>query len=43
HALLEAVEAELRAAMLLTGSRDLQALRAAPRVLRGELRDWLDR
>ncbi len=43
HALLERVEAELRAAMLLTGSRDLSALREAPRVLRGELRDWLDR
>lgn len=43
HAFLASVEAELRAAMLLTGSRDLPALRAAPRVVRGELRDWLDR
>lgn len=43
HALLARVEAELRAAMLLTGSRDLAALRGAPRVVRGELRDWLER
>jgi isopentenyl-diphosphate delta-isomerase len=38
---LEAVEAELRAAMLLTGSRDLAALRKAPRVLVGELAEWI--
>ncbi len=35
------VEAELRAALLLTGSPDLSALRQAPRVLVGELKDWL--
>jgi len=32
---------ELRAVMLLTGSRDLAALRHAPRVYLGELREWL--
>jgi isopentenyl-diphosphate Delta-isomerase len=40
-ALLQAVEDELRAAMLLTGSRDLAALRKAPRVLVGELPAWI--
>ena len=40
--LLAGVEAELRAAMLLTASRDLSALRRAPRVLTGELLLWLD-
>lgn len=33
--------AELRAVMLLTGSRDLGALRRAPRLITGELREWL--
>lgn len=37
----ERVEAELRAAMLLTGSRNLAALRRAPRLLSGELAEWL--
>ncbi|HEY0469468.1 MAG TPA: type 2 isopentenyl-diphosphate Delta-isomerase, partial [Polyangiaceae bacterium] len=37
----DGVEAELRAALLLTGSADLAALRLAPRVLVGELKDWL--
>ena len=36
-----AVETELRMAMLLTGSRDLTALRRAARVISGELKDWL--
>ena len=40
-AYLEGVEAELRAAMVLTGSRDLRALRKAPRVLSNELLVWL--
>jgi isopentenyl-diphosphate delta-isomerase len=40
--LLDRVEAELRAAMLLTGSADVAALRRAPRVLGGELRAWVD-
>jgi len=38
----EGVERELRALMLLTGSRDLAALRKAPRVMGGELRLWID-
>lgn len=41
-AALDAVEAELRAVMLLTGSRDLSALRRAPRVISGELGSWLE-
>jgi isopentenyl-diphosphate delta-isomerase len=40
-ALLEGVENELRAVMLLTGSRDLVALRRTPRVVVGELAAWL--
>ncbi|MGH7437499.1 MAG: type 2 isopentenyl-diphosphate Delta-isomerase [Polyangiaceae bacterium] len=39
--LLEGIEAELRAVMLLTGSRDLAMLRRAARVVTGELRAWL--
>jgi isopentenyl-diphosphate delta-isomerase len=42
EALLDGVEAELRAVMLLTGSRDLGALRRTPRVIGGELRAWLE-
>ncbi|MBK6464049.1 MAG: type 2 isopentenyl-diphosphate Delta-isomerase [Myxococcales bacterium] len=38
---LARIERELRAVMLLTGSRDLSALQRAPRVLRGELGAWL--
>lgn len=41
NAFFDAVENELRAAMLLTGSRDLDALRAAPRVLGSDLRTWI--
>jgi isopentenyl-diphosphate delta-isomerase len=40
-AFLDRVEAELRAVMLLTGSRDLAALRRAPVVLGSELRAWI--
>jgi isopentenyl-diphosphate Delta-isomerase len=40
-ALLEAVQTELRAAMLLTGSRDVTSLRKAPRVVVGELAEWI--
>jgi isopentenyl-diphosphate delta-isomerase len=40
-ALLDGVEAELRAAMLLTRSADLAALRRAARVTTGELALWL--
>jgi isopentenyl-diphosphate delta-isomerase len=35
------VERELKATMLLTGSIDLASLRKAPRMLVGELREWL--
>ncbi|MBN1605745.1 MAG: type 2 isopentenyl-diphosphate Delta-isomerase [Polyangiaceae bacterium] len=38
---LAAVEGELRAAMLLVGARALAELRQVPRVVVGELRDWL--
>jgi isopentenyl-diphosphate delta-isomerase len=38
----EGVESELRAVMLLTGSKDVTALRQAPRLLGSELRAWLD-
>lgn len=39
---LDRIEAELRAAMLLTGSRSLAALRNTPRVLVGELSTWVE-
>lgn len=39
---LTRVQAELRIAMLLSGSRTLEALRAAPRLVRRPLSDWLD-
>jgi isopentenyl-diphosphate delta-isomerase len=39
---LDSVEAELRAVMLLTGSKDTDALRRAPRVITGELVRWLE-
>lgn len=41
HALLERTENELRTAMLLTGAGDLAALRRVPRVVSGELAEWL--
>jgi isopentenyl-diphosphate delta-isomerase len=41
-AFLDGVQAELAAAMLLTGSRTLAALRNAPRVLVGELAAWVE-
>lgn len=37
----DGVERELRAIMLLTGSRDVSALRRAPRVVLGELERWI--
>jgi isopentenyl-diphosphate Delta-isomerase len=40
-ALLDAVVDELRAVMLLTGSRDVTALRSVPRVIVGELGSWM--
>ena len=39
---VDAVVRELRAAMLLTGSRDLRALARARRVIKGELALWID-
>ncbi len=39
-AYLERVETELRTAMLLTGSKNLKQLRAAPRRIGGALREW---
>jgi len=38
---LEGVEAELRAAMLLVGARDVASLRKAPAVLGPQLRRWM--
>ena len=38
---LDVIEGELRSVMLLTGCRDLISLRRAPRVIMGELRQWL--
>jgi isopentenyl-diphosphate delta-isomerase len=40
-AFFDGIEAELRAAMLLVGAKNLAALRAAPRVIVGELKEWL--
>ena len=37
---LDAIEAELRATMLLCGARDIAALQSAPRIITGELKDW---
>ncbi|MBW2460666.1 MAG: type 2 isopentenyl-diphosphate Delta-isomerase [Deltaproteobacteria bacterium] len=42
EAFLDGVEQQLRAVMLLTGSRTLADLRTAPRMLGAELRSWLD-
>lgn len=39
---LEGVEAELRAAMLLVGAKDLASLRQAPKIVTGELRAWVE-
>jgi isopentenyl-diphosphate Delta-isomerase len=39
--MLDAIEVELRAAMFLVGARDLPALKAAPRVVTGELEAWM--
>lgn len=41
EAFLDRVERELRAVMLLVGARNLTALQAAPRLIRGELREWM--
>jgi isopentenyl-diphosphate delta-isomerase len=39
---LDGVEAELRAAMLLVGAASLDELRSAPRIIVGELAQWLE-
>jgi isopentenyl-diphosphate Delta-isomerase len=41
HALFDRVEAELRAVMLLVGARDVAALARTPKILTGELRQWV--
>jgi isopentenyl-diphosphate Delta-isomerase len=41
EALLDGIEAELRAAMFLTGSGTVSALKSAPRIVVGELEAWL--
>jgi isopentenyl-diphosphate delta-isomerase len=41
EAFLERIERELRTVMLLCGARTPADLRAAPRVITGQLRDWL--
>lgn len=38
---LQRVQTELRIAMLLSGSKTLTALRSAPKLVRGPLREWL--
>ena len=40
-AFFDGIEQELRTAMLLTGSRNLRALSQAPRLVTGELAEWL--
>ncbi len=42
EALLDQVEAELRAIMLLCGAATVADLRRAPRIVTGELRTWMD-
>jgi isopentenyl-diphosphate delta-isomerase len=39
---LDDIEAELRAVMLLVGARTIRALRKAPRMILGELRPWAE-
>ncbi|WP_394842124.1 type 2 isopentenyl-diphosphate Delta-isomerase [Pendulispora brunnea] len=41
NALFDRIEGELRAAMFLTGSGNVGALRRAPRIVSGELASWL--
>lgn len=42
EAFVDGLERELRAVMLLCGARTLDELRQAPKVISGELRNWLD-
>ena len=39
---LDGIEAELRAVMLLVGARTIRALRKAPRMILGDLRPWAE-
>ena len=41
HKFLDQVEAQLRVAMLLVGAKSMVELQRAPRVVVGELRDWM--
>jgi len=41
RAFFDRIEAELRAAMLLVGAKDVEALRRVPRLIHGELAAWL--
>jgi isopentenyl-diphosphate delta-isomerase len=41
EAFLDGVERELRTVMVLCGARSVSELRTAPRVITGELKDWL--
>ena len=40
-AFINTIKEELRIAMLLTGSADISALKSAPHVCVGRLREWL--
>lgn len=42
RAFLQQVERELRSVMLLCGASTIEELQGAPKVITGELRDWLD-
>ncbi|HJL05035.1 MAG TPA: type 2 isopentenyl-diphosphate Delta-isomerase [Polyangiaceae bacterium LLY-WYZ-15_(1-7)] len=42
EAFLDQVEREIRAVMLLVGARNVSELRAAPRFITGELRQWME-
>jgi isopentenyl-diphosphate delta-isomerase len=41
EAFLTRVETQLRTLMLLVGAKDIRALQRAPRLITGELRDWM--
>ena len=40
-AFFERIETELKTAMLLVGAKDLDGLRRAPKLVRGELAEWM--
>lgn len=42
RAFLSQIERELRAVMLLCGAKTIEDLQHAPRIISGELRDWID-